>query len=619
MTLVAANQDQYETGSVTHSDMSYARRQVAADQAKRRLRQEIDKKEKQVDQMRQVADRKRRQLEDEKEQVDKMYQMKEADEETIVKLKEQKLLYRIFKQLDVERKESLSIENFERIIGSETAVVHERLFSSLATTFHITIKTREYEEGYVEDLLIREMGLHPLTLETTLLDTHSPGLLKMQLKLVWSSHPIELEKDPKESEEENERRDEERQKYYQSMGGDGESVSVETAQMKETQMIEIIRTQLSEGWEVLKVHDEIRSDFDDFTYFWKDMEDSVIPDGLKDLYREQKQIEEETILPEEALDRVVELEHQIKHQLKLNDVITRDTALTEKDIAAVDKQIDNISKELLNIQRVTGFDSNISNKDAVDFKLQEQEIKQLMQLVKKVEEEQTKGNKLLRRKTKLIEALTSEVDEKGELEEQVFQATNDLKVANREIDELLEQTRGLKNDHSKSDKAIMVLENTRDQVAVQSLQNDKQYLRNQITHHLRSKGESDRAIKAQAHRLGVLDRRLEMVTNALKDLKKDQKIQRRLKDALVMAEDDLRDATNMDSIMPDNEMVDIELYEILNRDLEAITNSIKLKDIILIEKEASIEATELKLEELHRIKEDDEEYYYITTNKTNKV
>ena len=111
------------------------------------------------------------------------------------------------------------------------------------------------------------------------------------------------------------------------------------------------------------------------------------------------------------------------------------------------------------------------------------------------------------------------------------------------------------------------------------------------------------------------------MTAALKDLKTNTKIQRRLKDALMGAEveDADIDPYNVDNYLPANEIVDVELYELLQRDLEAITTSMKLKDIILLEKEATIEATELKLDELRKEKEDDEEYFSHASHKDVKV
>eukprot|EP00754_Rhynchopus_humris_P029781 Rhum_TRINITY_DN15235_c11_g1::Rhum_TRINITY_DN15235_c11_g1_i1::g.146194::m.146194 len=624
MALVPAGSEQQYDARSTMSNASAMRGANATEQARRRLKGVMAQKERQCEQMRQTLERKKRLLEEEKREVGALYDAKDADEEAIRRYKEDKLLFRVFKQLDIEKKDSLSIDNIVKRIGGnpdDRLFLDENLFKLLPGSFHFTFRTRQVDKDTLLDVITSNTGVSPLAVEIESGDSHTHGISKITVRLAWHGHPREIAEDPTLPEEENEARRQQVEEYYKSLGGDESSVSEEKARAKEQEMVEAVKTHVPAelGWDVVRVTEDHRATFSDFIEnFWAIVSPDMMLEPLRELYAEARQIEEETILPEEALDRVIEMEHMIKSQQKLGAEIARDCALTEKDISNVDKKIDLVSKELAHIQRVTGYDSTQGAQDHVDFALQQEQITQLGSLVKRLEDEHRRGAALLSKRTAEILTLSERVEENSEIEEQVFKATNDLQVVQRECDQLMEQTRVLMMDHSKTDRAIMVLEGSRDVGAVQSLNSDKQYLQGQIEAHKAAKGESDKAIKAQAFRIDVLERRLEVVKAALKDLKTDQKIQRRLKDALTVADTEEKDPYNIEGLMPQEELLDVELYELLNRDLEAITTSMKLKDIILLEKDDTIEATELKLAELAKEKEDDEEYFSHACTKDKK-
>eukprot|EP01064_Diplonema_japonicum_P026862 TRINITY_DN3845_c6_g1_i1.p1 TRINITY_DN3845_c6_g1~~TRINITY_DN3845_c6_g1_i1.p1 ORF type:complete len:667 (+),score=318.37 TRINITY_DN3845_c6_g1_i1:40-2040(+) len=621
MALVPAGSDFDDASSVAMSNTSYVRGVNAQEQARRRLKAMMEQKEKQCELMRQTVERKKKHLDDVRGDVQGLRDAKEQDENTIAELKEEKLVFRLFKQLDVEKKNAVTLDNIcnkAKASDTERAFIDENLFKVLPKTYHITLKAKDFDSTELLRILMEDMGIeNEAAFEVQAKENAMEGTVKVTLRLIWSTHPAEIAENEALSEEENEERRQQIEAYYAALGGSGNTVEPEAAHQKEEEMIDIVQAKIPAvtEWEVVRVNQELRATFADFiSTFWFVVVDEV-PVCLKVMYQDALRIEEDTILPEEALDKVVELEHAIKLQQKVNEEVIRDTNLTEKDIQAVDKQIDSVAKELGHIQRVTGFDNSNNKKEHIDWNLQEEQILHLTELVQTLEREHSKGVQVLKKKTELLVRLSEEVEEKKEVEEQVFKCQNDINVVNKEMDEVREETNRLMKYHDKSDRAITVLEEQRDVVAVDSLQNDKQYLQRQISSHVSAKGESDRIIKAQAFRLGVLENRLGVVTNALKDLKSDQKIQRRLKDALTLTEDDDVDPTNLEAIMPANELIDIELYELLNRDLEAITTSMKLKNIILHEKEATIEATELKLRDLQEDKEEDEAYYYYTTQK----
>ena len=503
MALVPAGSEQQYDVRSTMSNASAMRGANATEQARRRLKGVMAQKERQCEQMRQTLERKKRLLEEEKREVGALYDAKDADEEAIRRYKEDKLLFRVFKQLDIEKKDSLSIDNIVKRIGGnpdDRLFLDENLFKLLPGSFHFTFRTRQVDKDTLLDVITSNTGVSPLAVEIESDDSHTHGISKITVRLAWHGHPREIAEDPTLPEEENEARRQQVEEYYKSLGGDESSVSEENARAKEQEMVEAVKTHVPAelGWDVVRVTEDHRATFSDFIEnFWAIVSPDMMLESLRELYAEARQIEEETILPEEALDRVIEMEHMIKSQQKLGAEIARDCALTEKDISNVDKKIDLVSKELAHIQRVTGYDSTQGAQDHVDFALQQEQITQLGSLVKRLEDEHRRGAALLSKRTAEILTLSERVEENSEIEEQVFKATNDLQVVQRECDQLMEQTRVLMMDHSKTDRAIMVLEGSRDVGAVQSLNSDKQYLQGQIEAHKAAKGESDKAIKAQ--------------------------------------------------------------------------------------------------------------------------
>ena len=76
----------------------------------------------------------------------------------------------------------------------------------------------------------------------------------------------------------------------------------------------------------------------------------------------------------------------------------------------------------------------------------------------------------------MIETLSKELDGKKQLEEDLYQAQNTIKVKDRELKDLLEELKTLKRIHAKKDKLIVAMENEKDELPIKALEGDKRFL-----------------------------------------------------------------------------------------------------------------------------------------------
>ena len=76
----------------------------------------------------------------------------------------------------------------------------------------------------------------------------------------------------------------------------------------------------------------------------------------------------------------------------------------------------------------------------------------------------------------LIETLSKELDNKKQLEEDLYQAQNTIKVKDRELKDQVEELKTLKRIHAKKDKLIVTMENEKDDLPIKALEGDKRFL-----------------------------------------------------------------------------------------------------------------------------------------------
>jgi len=595
--------DKYETLSQT----SHARAGTAAEQAHRRLLQYTEDKQRKVDTLAQVVDRKKQEEEELRQEIEALRLEQANDDKRIEELKEKKLVFRVYAKIDSGRRGAVSSSQVAQFLGAgEEGPVDSLLWGGLPVTYRVTLRADDFDVAEVQAHIADAIQVPPEAVLISLPDGLTSGEIDVFFRLHWHMAPDDMHTSPDE-------RQLRREAYFQQMGFESGVPDPVQGKAKEQQFRDVIRELTELGITVDRVSEEVVATFEDFyQVFWLKAETGQLPAQFLQVLEEARTQELSTILPEEAMDRITELEKLIARQVRANDVTRKEISDYEKNIETVDRHIHAAHKELTHVQEATGYHRLGTKPNAADFDIQVAQATELSALVARLKEEKIKGDQILRRKSQLIDELTRELKDKEEIEENLYKYHNDIKVADHELRQLNLQLDDLRADHGKSDRQIMALETKRDVTAISSLQMDKDYLKQQVKKHSGKRAEQDEVVKCQSFRLQQLEQRLQMVEVALRDLNKWDEVQSKLKEAMVSVSslDPARDPCNRDQILPPDEVVDVELYELLNRDLSAITASLEMKRIVLEEKQAAIEATAYKVEDLAECKEEDQSYFF---------
>lgn len=314
------------------------------------------------------------------------------------------------------------------------------------------------------------------------------------------------------------------------------------------------------------------------------------------LRKMENERESRQLLPEESLDTIVRLENTLKLEKLKTESLVKEKRMLEQQLKVQEKEIGKVSEELDLLKSETGWTRGVRPVGmSRDSKGSENKIGELQLVIQRLEEEQRTNKQIQRKKTQLIETLSKELDGKKQLEEDLYQAQNTIKVKDRELKDLSEELKTLKRIHAKKDKLILAMENEKDDLPIKALEGDKRFLQAEIAKHLEVRRQQDRTIKVQQMRIEQLEGRVETITQALKDLKLDKPLEHALKGTIEPRELNTRDL-DASNVMPEKEMIDIELYEMLQRDLESLRNALQMKEVIITEKDANVEALEKKVE-----------------------
>eukprot|EP00992_Anisonema_acinus_P015973 TRINITY_DN9968_c0_g2_i1.p1 TRINITY_DN9968_c0_g2~~TRINITY_DN9968_c0_g2_i1.p1 ORF type:complete len:427 (-),score=98.42 TRINITY_DN9968_c0_g2_i1:118-1398(-) len=309
------------------------------------------------------------------------------------------------------------------------------------------------------------------------------------------------------------------------------------------------------------------------------------------------------VLPEDSLDTIVRLENTTKLEKQKQESLAKQNRTLELQLRNRDKEVDKLNAEIEKILRETGYVRGQAGKQPFrDVKDQENRIGELQLMVQKLEEEQRTNRQIQRKKTQLIETLSKELDGKKNLEEELYQCQNAMKVKDKEQRELLDELKTLKRIQSRKDKLIVSMENEKDDIPIKALEGDKRFLQSEIGKHQEARRQQERTIRAQQFRIEQLETRLDQITTSLKNLNLDKQVGDSAKGKIVPKESAPKDLSDVTQIVPEKEMIDLELYEMLQMDLEKLRNSLSLKEVMLQEKDQSVEALEKKVEILAHAK-----------------
>jgi hypothetical protein len=295
------------------------------------------------------------------------------------------------------------------------------------------------------------------------------------------------------------------------------------------------------------------------------------------------------IAPEDALDTIVRLENHMKLEQRRNDLIKKENDVKRLRLKERQVVLMKAVKAKDHLMAVTGWDGKAHSEG------EQAEVTTQIEDMRKLEvtlvEEHKAAKVIIAKKSQLVEFLQAQVAAKLVLVEELNVLHNDTLVKDRELQELLVDTDAvMQQDHAKNNQLVDA-RNGQDVVAFQCLEQDNAFLRGENKGKKEKRKNQDATNKAQLHRMKQLTQRLEVIVAAIHDLGIDADYNQHIAQTVVLPPSSgSGEADDMDRILPQDELVSVETFELLHRDLQTMRDVTARKDCMVLEKNNVLDA-----------------------------
>eukprot|EP00658_Telonema_sp_P-2_P016467 TRINITY_DN16399_c0_g1_i1.p1 TRINITY_DN16399_c0_g1~~TRINITY_DN16399_c0_g1_i1.p1 ORF type:complete len:291 (-),score=115.70 TRINITY_DN16399_c0_g1_i1:191-1063(-) len=213
-----------------------------------------------------------------------------------------------------------------------------------------------------------------------------------------------------------------------------------------------------------------------------------------------------------------------------------------------------------------------------------------------MKKEENTARLVIKKKQQLVQKLNEEVNAQKEKENTLCQLYNDIRVLDRDCAEIQGDIDKVKREDKGTDGAMVANQSRPELTVLNNLESDKEYLKSEIRRHQEEKKEMEKIQKAQQYRAQQLQSRLDIIMEAIRDMKLEKSLEKHIgRNTVVPASSE--DPYDLDRILPENEVVPVETYELLHRDNEAMRSIADRKHILMSEKEFAITAQRVQLED----------------------
>lgn len=298
------------------------------------------------------------------------------------------------------------------------------------------------------------------------------------------------------------------------------------------------------------------------------------------------------IAPEDALDTIIRLENAVKLASRRNTLYEKELAVRQRNLKEQTKDLDKFRKEHNELISVTGFSSETKTEDVDTLR---GHVEEMERLETTLQEEAKTAKVIIRKKQQLVETLQKELEDKKKAEEDLFALYNDIRVKDRDVHQAEAELEDFKRQDRKRNSALALADERRDVVALSCLEKDKDYLKKEVARSREVLRRQDVVQKKQVQRQLQLQARIDMISAALKDLGWDKELEQSIANGALIA-DPIGEPDDDDRIMPPNEVVPAEVFELLRINFETVSNNLSRKDILLLEKTAVVQAMEEKVQ-----------------------
>eukprot|EP00760_Papus_ankaliazontas_P001915 PhM_4_TR10732/c0_g1_i1/m.67320 len=308
---------------------------------------------------------------------------------------------------------------------------------------------------------------------------------------------------------------------------------------------------------------------------------------------------------EQAFDIITLLENAVSVQGERNARLKKEKATLSLNLKACHDRLKTAADEVEKLQIITGYNpSRATFRAPADV---QEEIDTIKRYIYVLQSELKKARTISEKKTQTVLDLSKRVDQRKALQEEIYQLHNQVRVAALEIDEATRRIEEVRHRHESEDKTITKVSGSRDLVPVTSLSEDVSYLRDEKDNIDSELTQQVRIIAAQRYRTQSLRTRLATLQSCLEDVGLNQTVQKTYKRALATIEEDTPAVVqDPELVVPAEEYVPSEMYELARSALDELERSVAVKNVLVAERDNTVESLDQKVELLQlRLHEDE--------------
>lgn len=347
-------------------------------------------------------------------------------------------------------------------------------------------------------------------------------------------------------------------------------------------------------------------------------EENRSDEAMMQVKKYHQEVSNDNIQVDDALDRVIHLETQLKIMRRRNELIQKENRRYHDRVRRTGNSLQKSHDELDMVIDVTGWhEGYFLDKEGLN--LRKQDVHHMTVLETKVRREIKTTAMLSKKKQDTLVKLREQVEAIQEKQNKLNEWYNKIRVQQRDNAERQAHIEVLRRDDEELSRELVALEESKTAMngSIAILEADKAFLIGSRRDIVGSVAHQNRLTRAQQIREDQLRRRLSMLTSCLKDLKLEKAFQASAKSieggAVVRTQPEPQ---QLSDIIPEDEQIPVDAYRLVyyaNGNLEGRTAS---RSMLLLERESVVYAMEAQL--LHAMQRHNTNVYELDARRFEK-
>ncbi|RHW70112.1 hypothetical protein DPX39_090067200 [Trypanosoma brucei equiperdum] len=302
----------------------------------------------------------------------------------------------------------------------------------------------------------------------------------------------------------------------------------------------------------------------------------------------------ENIPAEDALEVITRLENTLKIVQRRNHLLEKENGTQNRLLEERSNVLLNATKTFDHIVDVTGWHDKFLF-DAEDLRSRVADIREMSNIEAVVQKELRVAQGIIKKKEAALRQLEELVEQGKEQEAVLNNVYNDIRVKERDCSEVEMQLVRLRKSVAKTDEALAVFDLHNQNASLAYMESDRDYLRDSVAEMKSTTRRQDNVIKAQLTRQQQLQTRLDVIMKSLREMKLDKKYERNIPKSALVPSASREEPEDVSKILPESECIPVPTYRLLHKNNEMLRVIVMRKNMLVLEKNAVIEALEAGL------------------------